>query len=538
MPGITAACTCSVDGRSGDADTRHREYSFTGCGAHVDYRLSLLLGGGYERTWCYVTSPPNCPGESPYIPEGFKTDNTLSEWEAQGAAWKECYDGYRCEAWWGSAEGTPEGDPVVLDAPLDWPDCCALCSSGGGGRDGTDDEQSPTSSACVGWSFDPSTGSCQRMSAVGSVSRDPSWGVNSTVHGYPGYFEPPLNDCWNRAGYDLCVNLSLIFVLFGVIGGCLGLLCIYIRMDSQSARTRLLREFLEDPQSSRLVKAACVEVTGQRFDFTSVKGIRRHASCFEGTFITQDGAQFVVPPAARRPGPTFSGPGRLVEHWMLHALFETDVDPLRSLAQAPRNLSTPVAAGRPLRARTSPSPLPSSGDLRSEYSRLSGMVGSRPLRQGVRVTRRPREQGGARFRFDCLLLVGGGACTEPPGRKVLLVGILGEDRITRINLEMGLGRPHSAASALRRCDCGFILLFVATVLLVLMCVSLLTNKAAQHMAAWTFHGNSKVGAIFGLVLCGWVPPSVAAWVRHRNRELQRLVEGFPPADPDSDRARR
>lgn len=96
---------------------------------------------------------------------------------------------------------------------------------------------------------------------------------------------------------------------------------------------------------------------------------------------------------------------------------------------------------------------------------------------------------------------------------------------------------HGSLCRQNRGQCGFCLLFVATVLLALMCVSLLTNKAAQNMASWTFHGNNKIGAIVGLVLCGSVPVSLFVWERYRSRELERLVEEFPPVDPELDRAR-
>lgn len=145
----------------------------------------------------------------------------------------------------------------------------------------------------------------------------------------------------------------------------------------------------------------------------------RWSYCFEGTFITQDGALFVVPAAARRRMPKLPAPGRNLENWMLGALFETNLDPLLRLARTPRNPSTPVAMGRPMRAQTAPpsQPPPPSEDLRSEYSRLSGIVGSRPLREGFKMTRRSPEQGATRFRFDCLLLMGEGVFMEP-GRKV------------------------------------------------------------------------------------------------------------------------
>lgn len=82
--------------------------------------------------------------------------------------------------------------------------------------------------------------------------------------------------------------------------------------------------------------------------------------CFEGTFVTQDGALFVVPPALRRWRPTFPAPGRNLENWMLGALFATDLNPLLRLANTPRNPATtvdvPVAVDCPVRAQT-PEPL-------------------------------------------------------------------------------------------------------------------------------------------------------------------------------------
>lgn len=36
------------------------------------------------------------------------------------------------QAWWGTLDGTPMGSPTFLAAPLDWPDCCALCSESNG----------------------------------------------------------------------------------------------------------------------------------------------------------------------------------------------------------------------------------------------------------------------------------------------------------------------------------------------------------------------------------------------------------------------
>lgn len=34
---------------------RNDGYSFTGCGAHVDYKMGSFSGAGYRRTRCYVS---------------------------------------------------------------------------------------------------------------------------------------------------------------------------------------------------------------------------------------------------------------------------------------------------------------------------------------------------------------------------------------------------------------------------------------------------------------------------------------------------
>lgn len=147
------------------------------------------------------------------------------------------------------------GDPVVLDAPLDWPDCCALCSNGGG-----DDTTTATAATCQAWSFDPSTGSCQLMSAVQSTSRNDSWAVNSTVHGYPGYFEAPITDCWGRTQYDLCVNTNVALIIPGVIVAFFSLLYVCVAFESMSLRYGVMKKVLNNPQSAQLVKASCVHV--------------------------------------------------------------------------------------------------------------------------------------------------------------------------------------------------------------------------------------------------------------------------------------
>ncbi|CAN0023178.1 unnamed protein product [Ectocarpus fasciculatus] len=507
MTGITAPCTCSVDGRSGLADTRYKGYSFTGCGAHVDYTLSTFEGGGYESTWCYVTSPPDCPGYSPYIPEGLKTDNTLPEWEADGAAWKECYDGYRCEAWWGGLEGSPDGEPVVLDAPLDWPDCCALCS--GGGND--DGNGSGTNSTCVAWSFDPSTGSCQRMSTVEETSYDYSWGAwnyNSTVNGYPGYFEAPITDCWGRTQYDLCVNTNAALIIPGMIVAFISLCCMCLEgFCAPSKRAGLLWELaIEQPQSSRLVKAACVEVTCNRTVKSTGKGSTTIIYTYKGTFVTRDGALFVLP----HPNPKLSGPkpSCRIEKRMLRVLHNTNRNP-RADPSVTRRCETPDG-------------------LRAEFSKMVRAVPAKPAAgtngepfYRSHVQGRPdmpiARDAAADQRFDCILLVG---MDQTAPTKVLLVGILGEDRITCVDEEV-LG-----ASCADLC-CASFCFVLGTIVLFIMCITLLTNEAAQNMAAWTFEGDHRVGAIVGLVLCTCVPLSLFVWKCRKSGKLLRSIRDCP-----------
>ncbi|CAM9247604.1 unnamed protein product [Hapterophycus canaliculatus] len=495
MTGITAACTCSVDGWSAGADTRYKGYSFTGCGAHVDYTLDLTSGAGYEQTWCYVTSPPDCAGESPYIPEGFKTDNTLPEWEAEGAAWKECYDGYRCEAWWGSLEGSAEGEPVILDAPLDWPDCCALCSNSVG------DNTTARASPCSAWSFDPSTGSCQLISAVESISHDDSWGVNSTVHGYPGYFEAPITDCWSRTEYDLCVNTNVSLIVPGVILACCGLLGVWRQaFQPPSPRNKFLRKLLTDPHPARLVKAACVNVTCKKETLRFSKGGSRSSYFYQGTFITCDGALFVFPPSTGRHMGCDSGP--FGEQTMLSVLFSTGLNP-RADACVTRRCQTPSG-------------------LRSEFSKMVRAVPRHPIRESTRTLSCP-EQDVASRSLDCLLLIGGGTHARAEVR-CLLVGILGEDRITCVDTDQwGKNASHS-----------FCCLFAAAATLVTLCITLLTNEAAQNMAHWTFDGDHRAGAVVGLVLCVSIPLALLAWARFRIWRFARLIRDTSPAIVERD----
>lgn len=100
------------------------------------------------------------------------------------------------------------------------------------------------------------------------------------------------------------------------------------------------------------------------------------------------------------------------------------------------------------------------------------------------------------------------------------MGILGEDRITCGVNDTYKDDPEKRSTSI----CCLIL---ATVLLIIQCITLLTNDAAQNMAAWTFEGDFKVGAVVGLVLCLSFPALLCAWAFHRDSWNGRLVAGCP-----------
>lgn len=119
-----------------------------------------------------------------------------------------------------------------------------------------------------------------------------------------------------------------------------------------------------------------------------------------------------------------------------------------------------------------------------------------------------------------------------PSRQVLLVGILGEDRLTWYDAEM-LG------FSVRGNRCGGITLVIASTLLIILCVALLTSEAAQVMAAWTFDGtNYRAGAVVGLVLCVSIPFALLACVVCNKARITRLIEEYPPATDESSEAPR
>lgn len=98
---------------------------------------------------------------------------------------------------------------------------------------------------------------------------------------------------------------------------------------------------------------------------------------------------------------------------------------------------------------------------------------------------------------------------------MLLVGILGEDHIICSDAE--------TSSELRGRMCSYCLVLTAAVVLIVMCITLLTNKAAQTMAA----RGHRVGAVVGIVVCVLIPSFLFAWQRHRHRKIIRLVEECP-----------
>ena len=349
-----------------------------------------------------VTSPDDCPGEDPYIPGGFRDENTLPEWKSAGAAWKECYDGYRCEAWWGSMSGQPQGAPVVLNAPLDWPDCCALCSN----ADGDD----MATAGCAGWSFHPSTGSCQLLVTVSlddNVST--SWGVNRTVHGYPGYLESPVSGCWAGGKHDLCSNVTFYLLCWGACLGFIGLVISwYFMIHTPSTKQRLLVELIRDRQSFQLKKAACVEVSMGQLRLSKGTHPSSYTNVFEGAFLTQDNAVFVVPELLE--GEAATSPGLSMEQDMLRVLFSERLTPLADWGVA-------------YRCRTTQG-------LKSEFDTLRSKA-QPGLDEVATPTIGRSEQDARSSGFDCLLLVGRPRSYghDGPGRKVgqyCDIGSLGE----------------------------------------------------------------------------------------------------------------
>ena len=117
-----------------------------------------------------------------------------------------------------------------------------------------------------------------------------------------------------------------------------------------------------------------------------------------------------------------------------------------------------------------------------------------------------------------------------PSRQVLLVGVLGEDRLTCVDAEI-LG------FSIRGTPCASCTLVIATALLIILCVALLTNEAAQVMATWTFDGTDyRMGAVIGLVLCVSVPFALLAFVVYSKVTLSRLIQECPPTTDESPEA--
>ncbi|CAM9531394.1 unnamed protein product [Ectocarpus sp. 12 AP-2014] len=134
----------------------------------------------------------------------------------------------------------------------------------------------------------------------------------------------------------------------------------------------------------------------------------------------------------------------------------------------------------------------------------------------------PIDRGAADQGLDCILLVGTDTNSEDSRTptKVLLVGILGEERITCIDEEL-------LASSFSDLCCSSFCFILAAVAVVVMCITLLTNEAAQNMAAWTFEGDYRVGAIAGLVLSTCVPLSLFAWKCRKSGKLLRSIRECP-----------
>lgn len=122
-----------------------------------------------------------------------------------------------------------------------------------------------------------------------------------------------------------------------------------------------------------------VQVRCERFVRKTGKGGATYFHSYEGTFITSDGALFVLPPTGGRS--MAPATGRKIEKRMLSVLFANNVNPKANPAVA-RRCETPKG-------------------LRSEFLRMVKTVPARPVSE----TRSNPEQNAANRRFDCLLLM-------------------------------------------------------------------------------------------------------------------------------------
>ena len=286
---------------------------------------------------------------------------------------------------------------------------------------------------CAGWSFHPGTGSCQLLATVSfddSVSA--SWGVNATIHGYPGYFEPPATGCWDRAESGLCENM-LFYLLVPWAGFAFaGFLYVWWAVvHIPSEKSRLLGELLRDRQSSRLEKATCVEVSVTRSRATKGKGESKWVETFEGTFMTHDNALFVVPQMTE--GEVAPPLSRAIEQDVLCVLFAEGMELL-----ADRD----VAA----RCRTTQG-------LKKEFHRLLEKARWELKQPPTSATRRPQQNKNCSS-FDCLLVVSGdsSAGEDQSERKVRryggLVGFLNEWLMQKVVAGKKLGAWSARASRL------------------------------------------------------------------------------------------
>ena len=120
--------------------------------------------------------------------------------------------------------------------------------------------------------------------------------------------------------------------------------------------------------------------------------------------------------------------------------------------------------------------------------------------------------------------------------QVLLVGVLGEDHLTCIDGDLlGFSFSEVLSFSFPEGSTGMevIVVSIAIVLLVIFCVALLNNEAAQVMAVWTFPGTDfRNGAVVGLVLCVSIPITLLAWRMHIKAEIMRLIDEFPPASDE------
>lgn len=144
-------------------------------------------------------------------------------------------------------------------------------------------------------------------------------------------------------------------------------------------------------------------MTANRFEVKSRKGLTDFWYHYEGTFVTRDGAIFVVPPPTVRRDPNLPPPGRSIENFMLRVLYDSNLDPRGTMAARSSTMHDAAVTRR--------NAAHLSQDLKGAYYRFARVSGAG---QGTRSA--PEGPGASSHRFDCLLLMGADVDAEATRR--------------------------------------------------------------------------------------------------------------------------